>query len=85
VACWSHGDVADVLEITGSNQRLTPFWSSLRAKFSVSRDCTFAQSTLPSSEAVCVKAPRLASTGILNLGETGSCDSDVRVVKINTV
>jgi hypothetical protein len=84
VACWSHGEVADVLEIAGSNQRLTPFWSSLRAKFSVSRDCTFDQSTLPYSEAKCVKAPRLAST-FLNLSETRSCDSYVRVVKINTV
>jgi hypothetical protein len=50
VACWSHGDVADVLEITSLNQRLTPFWSSLRAKFSGSRDCTFDQSTLSEKE-----------------------------------
>jgi hypothetical protein len=47
--------VADASDITGSNQRLTPFWSSLRAKFSVSRDCTFALSTLSSSEAECRK------------------------------
>jgi hypothetical protein len=50
-----------------------------------SRGCTLVQSTLPSSEAECVKASRLASTVFLSLGETGSCDSDIRVVKINTV
>jgi hypothetical protein len=76
VACWSHGEVADVLEITGSNQRLTPFWSSLWAKFSISRDCTFALSALSSSEAECVKAPRLAST-FLKLSEIRSCDGYV--------
>jgi hypothetical protein len=76
VACWSHGDVADVLEITGLNQRLTPFWSSLPAKFTVSRDCTFALSTLSSSEAECVKALSLAST-FLKFSEIRSCDGYV--------
>jgi hypothetical protein len=54
--------VADALDFTGSNQRMTPFWSSLRAKFSVSRDYTFTRSALSSSEAVCGKALRLVVT-----------------------